>query len=716
MSESLLWQRLEHLRPSLPRHIDIQRRHYGDELWYVLHDKSNGRFHRLSPSAYRLMALMDGRRSLRQILSAAAQPAQDETAEAPPTHGELIELLQYLHVADLLICDIPPNTRELFARQQQKSRQAWIRLLLNPLTWRVPLGNPDKFLNRLVPLGRLLASPAMGFVWLIVVGYSLLQAGNHWSELTRGQLDRLLSPANLLLLWLTYPLLKVVHEMGHGLFTKVWGGDVHEYGVVFVLATPLPYVDATAATAFPEKSRRLMVGAAGMAVELFLAAVALLVWLAIEPGLVRDLLYNIILIGSVSTVFFNGNPLMRFDGYHILCDALDTPNLATRANQQMSYLLQTWGYGVHGLHAPAATRREGVGLVLYSSAAFLYRLLVLVFIILLIAEHFPRAGLLLGAWLVFFQLLLPLGKHVRFLFKDQALAPTRRRSISVTLGAAVVLLAGFFYLPLPLSTRAEGVLWLPENAQVRAQSAGQVAQVLVNAGDPVAPGQVLVELHNPPLLAELAVKRAYLEEYRARYQQAWTDDRVQAQLYAEDIRAIEAELEHLQHRVDNLVIRSAVEGRFALTQRHSLVDHYLDQGDVIGLIIQDEPARIRAALTQQEVGLVRESTRAVEVRMTGEPGHWLQGEVGAEVPAATFNLPSPVLGSAGGGRLPVDAADNAGTKAAHMVFLVDVHVPGLARGSRYGERAHLLFRHPAEPLAARLQRHLRQLFITRIDL
>ncbi len=716
MSESLLWQRLEHLRPSLPRHIDIQRRHYGDELWYVLHDKSNGRFHRLSPSAYRLMALMDGRRSLRQILSAAVQPTQDETAEAPPTRGELIELLQYLHVADLLICDIPPNTRELFARQQQKSRQAWMRLLLNPLTWRVPLGNPDKFLNRLVPLGRLLASPAMGFVWLIVVGYALLQAGNHWSELTRGQLDRLLSPANLLLLWLAYPLLKVVHEIGHGLFTKVWGGDVHEYGVVFVLATPLPYVDATAATAFPEKSRRLMVGAAGMAVELFLAAVALLVWLAIEPGLVRDLLYNIILIGSISTVFFNGNPLMRFDGYHILCDALDTPNLATRANQQMSYLLQTWGYGVQGLHSPAATRREGVGLVLYSSAAFLYRLLVLVFIILLVAEHFPRAGLLLGAWLVFFQLLLPLGKHVRFLFKDQALAPMRRRSIGVTVGAVVLLLAGFFYLPLPLSTRAEGVLWLPENAQVRAQSAGQVAQVLANAGDPVAPGEVLVELHNPPLLAELAFKQAHLEEYRARYQQAWNEDRVQAQLYAEDIQAIEAELEHLQHRVNNLVIRSAVEGRFALTQRHSLVGHYLEQGDVIGLIIQDEPARIRAALTQQEVGLVRESTRTVEVRMTAEPGQLLQGEAGAEVPAATFNLPSPVLGSAGGGRLPVDAADNAGTKAAQLVFLVDIHVPGLARGNRYGERAHLLFRHPAEPLAARLQRHLRQLFITRIDL
>ena len=715
MSESLLWQRLEHLRPSLPRHIDIQRRHYGDELWYVLHDKSTGRFHRLSPSAYGLIALMDGRRSLHQILQAASRPDRCESPDELPTRAELIELLQYLHVADLLICDIPPNTRELFARQQQKSRQTWMRLLLNPLTWRFPLGNPDKFLTRLLPLGRLLTSPAMGLVWLLVVGYALLQAGSHWSELSRGQLDRLLSPANLLLLWLTYPLLKVLHEIGHGLFTKTWGGDVHEYGVVFVLATPLPYVDATATTAFPEKSRRMMVGAAGMAVELFLAAVALLVWLAIEPGLMRDLLYNVIIIGSVSTVFFNGNPLMRFDGYHILCDAIDTPNLATRANQQMTYLLQTWGYGVQGLHSPAATRRESIGLVFYGCAAFLYRLLVLAFIILLVAEHFPRAGLVLGCWLVFFQLLLPLGKHLRFLLKDQKLAPTRRRSIGVTLGVAVCLFAGFFFVPLPLSTHTEGVLWLPDDAQVRAETAGQVADLLVKPGDLVDAGQVLIQLHNPSLLAELAFKQAHLDEYRARYQQAWNEDRVQAQLYEEDIRAIQAELEHLQNRVNNLVIRSATEGRFALTQRRSLVGQYLEQGDVVGLIIQDEPPRIRAALTQQEVGLVRQSTSAVEVRMAADIGHLLQGNVSGEVPAATFNLPSPVLGAAGGGRLPVDSGDKAGTKATQMVFLLDVHLPQLAQGSRYGERAYLLFRHPAEPLATQLQRRLRQLSITRID-
>src|SRR5690606_20540021 len=185
--------------------------------------------------------------------------------------------------------------------------------------------------------------------------YAVLQAGNHWQELTVGQLDRVVSPGNLLLLWLTYPFFKILHELGHGLFTKVWGGQVNECGVVIVAGTPLPYVDASAATGFHTKRQRLMVSAAGMAVELFLAALALLLWVQLSDGFARSFLYNIIIIGSVSTLFFNGNPLMRFDGYHLLTDAFDLPNLATRANQQVSYLIRRYAYGVIGVFSPASS-------------------------------------------------------------------------------------------------------------------------------------------------------------------------------------------------------------------------------------------------------------------------------------------------------------------------------------------------------------------------
>lgn len=660
MTDNIVWQKLESMRPSLPRHIHIQRRDYNNERWYILHDKSNGRFHRLTPTAWRLISAMDGRRSLQSILDIAAQPEFYESADDIPAREDLIQLLQYLHVADLLVCDMPPDTQELFARRQHKQQQRWIRLLMNPLTWHIPLGNPDALLERLMPLARLLASHTMGIIWLLVVAYALMQAGNHWSQLTHGHLDRILTPGNLLMLWLIYPCLKILHELGHGLFTKVWGGHVHECGVVFVLGTPLPYVDASAATGFRSKAQRLMVSAAGMAVEIFLAAIALLLWLQVSPGLFRDFLYNLMLIGGVSTVFFNGNPLMRFDGYHLLTDALDLPNLATRANQQISYLVRRYAYGMTGLLSPAGNSREAFIFVTYALAAFVYRLSVLFFIILLAASYFPTLGLVLACWLVFFQLCWPALGYVQYLLRNPQLQSNRKRAMTVTSLGLLIVLGIFVSLPLPMSTAAEAVIWLPEEARLKTESSGEVIEVLVSDGEQVNAGQILMRLDNPVLRSELAIQQASLREFEARYQQAWVDDRIQAQMLLQDIEAIKASIQHLQNQVTSLDVVSPAAGILRITSRYALMGSYLHQGDVVGLIESNNSVRARAALTQEEVGLVRQSLTRVEIRLASNLAKTLPATIIQEVPAATRELPSQVLGAQGGGRLALDAAVGGG--------------------------------------------------------
>jgi putative peptide zinc metalloprotease protein len=706
-----VWQRLESLRPSLPRHIHIQRRDYNNERWYILQDKSNGRFHRLTPSAWRLISAMDGRNSLGHVLASAAHEEFYTSAEEIPTRDDLIHLLQYLHVADLLVCDLPPNTQELFARREQKKQQRWLRLLMNPLTWNIPLGNPDRLLNKLMPLARLLASRSMGIVWLLVVGYALLQAGVHWTQLTQGHLDRVLSPSNLFLLWLTYPCFKVLHELGHGLFTKVWGGQVNDCGLVFVVGTPLPYVDASAATGFQSKRQRLMVGAAGMAVELFLAALALLLWLQLPNGFLRDFLYNIIIIGGVSTLFFNGNPLMRFDGYHLLTDAFDLPNLATRANQQFSYLLRRYVYGVSGIFSPAVNAREAVLLTGYSIAAFAYRVFMLFFIILLVANYFPTLGLVIGCWLLFFQLLWPAIKALNYLLRDKQLARTRTRALGVTVvGAALVVLL-LVAVPMPMSTSTEAVLWLPDEARVKVESSGEVAQVLVADGDTVVQGQELVRLSNPVLVANLAVQQAHLREYEARYQQAWVDDRAQAQLFEQDIKAIKAEIDLLQMRVVNLVVRSPSQGIFRITRQYHLPGSFLKQGDELALIEKPDSVRVRAALLQDEVGLVRQATQSISIRFASNPSHSINASMVQDIPVATRELPSQILGAQGGGRLAVDATQPTGTRVKENVFLLDLTLQDFVQSGHYGERAYVKFQHPAEPLVTQWYRSLQQLFI-----
>lgn len=711
MLDQSIWIRLNRLKPSLPRHTHFQIREYKGETWYLLQDQMGGRFHRFNLLAYRLIGFMNGRNNLDQILEAAIESNPANNLEDMPTREDLMELLQYLYVADLLVCDFPPNTQEMFNRKQHKRKQVWNQLLKNPLTWRFSVFNPDKFLDKLLPLARLLATRAMGIIWLLTIAYALLQTASHWQEISSKQIDSILSPQNLFLLWLTYPLLKVVHELGHGLFTKVWGGNVHEFGVVIILGTPLPYVDATAATAFSSKAQRLMVSAAGMAVELFFAAVAIVIWVNVQGGLFKDILFNIVLIGSVSTLFFNGNPLMRFDGYYLLCDVIDQPNLATRAQNQLRYVIKHFGYGIEGLYSHANTLKEAWGLSLYSIAAFIYRLSILATIVYIVVKNFPTLGLILACWIGFFQLILPLIKYCYYLFADKELQKTRRRAVFSTIATFIVFCLFIFYVPVPQTTNAQGVLWLPPDSTVRAESTGLVIETLVRDGDWVDAGQALLSMSNPELNTELQKKIASYKEYKVRYQQAWDQDRSQAKLFEEDLETIQLEIRHLDLQVQNLLVKSKTVGRFKLTKQHQLIGSFVQQGDTLGVVIDDSAPKIRVALKQQEIGLVRKGTSAVKIKLASKPEQSLIGEIVNEVPGGTYSLPSAILGTGGGGAIMIDGSNESLTQSTERVFLVDIALPEENQLSHYGERAYVVFRHPALPIATQVYLRLKQLFI-----
>jgi len=709
------WPQLNKLKPSIPRHTHIQLREYNGETWYLLHDKLNGRFHRFNGLAYRLIGFMDGRNSLDQIIEASAVANPGNNLEDIATREDLIELLQYLYVADLLICDFPPNTQELFKRKRHKRWQYWSQLLKSPFTWRIQLFNPDRLLDRLLPLARLLATPTMGVFWLLIVSYALLQVGSHWSEISSRQLAHILSPQNLFLLWLTYPVLKVLHELGHGLFTKVWGGNVYEFGVVFILGTPLPYVDATAATAFGSKQQRLMVSAAGMAVELFLASLALIAWLNVQGGVLKDVLFNIVLIGSVSTLFFNGNPLMRFDGYYLLCDFIDQPNLATRAQNQFRYVVKRFGYGVHGLYSPATSRKEALGLTFYSVAAFFYRLFILATIVYIVALSFPKLALALACWIVFFQFAFPCFKYFLYLFADKELHKTRRRAIFSVVAFFFVLGMFVSYVPIPQSTSVQGVLWLPQDAMVRAETSGLIVEVLVENGDWVEVGQPLFRLSNPELSTELQSKKAAYKEYRVRQQQAWNQDLSQSQLFEEDLKTIALEIRHLKLQVQNLVVKSKSKGHFKLTRSHKMPGYYMRQGDILGVIANEATPKVRVALTQEAVGLVRSSTEKIKVRLASRPEKSLYGEVVSEVPGGAYDLPSAILGTGGGGSIVIDKGDEQMKKTTERIFLLEIALPAEKKFGYYGERAYVKFYHPAKPVAKRLYLRGRQLLISTLQ-
>ena len=330
------------MRPRLRSHVEIHRQRFRRETWFIVQDQHSGKYFRLSPAANLIASLMDGRRSLQSLWETACAQYPDD----PPTQTEVIRLLSQLHHADLIAGDMPPDIAEMGERHHEQTRKSLMSRLRNPLALRFPLFDPDRFLGATLWMVRWLFTVWGFMLWLglIITGVTLVAL--NWGALTGGLSDRILSAENIALIALAYPLIKAIHELGHAYATKVWGGEVHEIGLMFLVFIPVPYVDASSSAAFPEKWRRVIVGGAGIMVELALAAIAMIVWINVEPGLVRAFAFNVMLIGGVSTLLFNGNPLLRFDGYFVLADAVEIPNLGQRSSKYFWYIIQRYLFGL----------------------------------------------------------------------------------------------------------------------------------------------------------------------------------------------------------------------------------------------------------------------------------------------------------------------------------------------------------------------------------
>ena len=366
---------------------------------------------------------------------------------------------------------------------------------------RLALGDPAQWIARLDGLGRLLYQPACFWLWLFAVIAALLVAGANWSMLVAHGRDLVVSPRMLMISWVLYPLIKGVHELAHGLAVRRYGGEVHEFGLGLFMLVPAPYVDASAATRFPSRTERALVGAAGVMAEVGLSAVALVIWLITQPGLIHDIAFAVMFIGCVSTLLFNGNPLLRYDGYYVLCDALDLPNLATRSSHYWAWLTRRLLLRMAG-EGPIVSSGETGWLLAYAPLSMAYRLTLWVALVVFLGSYWVILGALSLLYMILMLFARPLYTWIRM---SHALArePAARVRLSVALAVSAVI-AGLvlFVVPVPLATVAPAVAWLPENAQVRPEVEGFIRELPARDGQRVKPGELIAVLENHVLLTD----------------------------------------------------------------------------------------------------------------------------------------------------------------------------------------------------------------------
>jgi len=705
------WYRVANLRPRLRSTVQVHRQHFRGQSWHVLQDPASNQFSRLSDSAYYFVALLDGRRTVGE----AWRICNDQLGDSAPTQGEVIQLLGQLYTSNLLQAELPPDAQGLFERYRRRRTREVQGYLSNLLFIRIPLFDPDHFLNRWVSVFGRIFSVCGLFVWVFLVGMGLYFAVGNAGQLAN-QASGVLEKSNLPLLYLSFWIVKIFHEFSHAFACKRFGlregggGEVHVMGIMFLVFMPLPYVDASSAWALRQKRHRAIVGAAGMIVELAIAAIAAAIWANTTEGTVTHAIcYNVMFIASVSTLLFNGNPLLRFDGYYILSDLLEIPNLAQRSRQYIYYLVRRYAWAVRNPRSPAHSPGEKGWLGFYAIASMGYRVFICVRILLFVADKLFIVGAILAVVAVVAWVLIPLGKFAHYLATHAELSRVRKRAVGSTVGVLVVIMAAVGLLPRPDHHRVQGIAEPVNFAMVRAKTDGFVREIFRDSGQDVQAEEPLLAAENPRLTARAAQLAAEQQRLQAHWRVAQTTDIAAAQSIAEQLDALGERIAQIRERIAGLTLTAPVAGTWIAPDIRDARGAYLHRGDKVGMVASLDKVLIRAMAGQDVAGiLIDEPIRDVEIRLKGRPGVKLNGTVEEILPAGRDRLPSAALGYAAGGSVPTDPNDRQGTKAAERQFELRIR-PDRDSNLLVGQRVVVRVRTNDKPLLAQWWRSLLQL-------
>lgn len=700
------WFRIAQQRVSLRAHVRVHRQFFRGERWYVLQDPFNNQYFRVRPPAYEFLARLRPDRTVDAVWN--------ETFEADPDNApgqeEVIRLLAQLYGANLLHSSLAPDSARLFERftkRRQRERKAFFRSIMFA---RIPLFDPDHFLKRAMPVAKALFSWLGLLVWLVVVGAAMKVVIDNFSDL-KDQTEGVLAPDNLFWLYVGLVIIKAVHEFGHAFACRRFGGEVHTMGIMFLLFTPIPYMDATASWAFRSRWQRALVGAAGMIVEVFVASLATFVWVSTSPGTIHSLAYNMMLVASVSTVLFNANPLLRFDGYYILSDLLDIPNLHQRSTGLLKHGIEYYCFGYKKSTNPARSRRETVWLAVFAVASWIYKVIIFTTILFFLADRFLILGMIMAVVCAVAWICVPIYKLIVYLASSPKLERTRFRAVSVVVGFLLFLMLVLDIIPFPNRFRSPGVLQAYEHSLVVTGVSGRIAEAVTLDGSDVVKGQPLFRMSNRDLELQIEAARAQLAQTESMILRAMKENSADLKPLRSREEATRKLLERLLESQTELVVRAGHSGVWVAPGIEDLVGSWHERGKPIGQIVNQSTFYFSAIISQKEASrLFTDEIRDSEVKMYGQAGETLTVVEQTVIPADQQNLPSAAIGWAGGGEVAVDLQDKSGTKAVEPFFEVRSTVVGSEELTMlHGKGGRIRFDLPPEPLLRQWVRKLRQL-------
>ncbi len=479
--------------------LDISTSWFQGEQSWIVKDPVSLKYHRLREAEMIVLRMLDGQTTLREI----KESLQDRFPTKIARLSDLQHLLSSLFRAGMLLSDAPGQAEQLLKRHRETRGRELRGRLSNVLAIRFPGFDPEWILNRLNPWFGWIFGPTGRTVWCIVAltAASLLLGNIDEFRRRLPNFQDFFAAQNFMWLAIVMAVTKICHEFGHGLSCKYFDGECHEIGVMLLVFTPAMYCDTSDSWLLPNKWHRAFIGAAGMYVEVFLASLATFVWWYTQPGVLNFMCLNVMFVSSVSTVVFNANPLLRYDGYYILSDILEIPNLAQKSRLAMLNLLRVVCLGLKSISPRQLPQRNHLTFALYSVASFCYRWFVLVMITWFVSKVFEPYGLqiigqIIIAMSVVGLVIVPLWKLGQFFMVPGRIQEVKMPRLIVSIIIVTLFAAAIAFVPVP-NRIITSVVIRPDNAgRVYATVPGRLKEILVQPGDKIEAGQPLAKLEN----------------------------------------------------------------------------------------------------------------------------------------------------------------------------------------------------------------------------